>query len=100
MKKPEIPATIHDAYETFEAAGPGAIHYACDASGNVASVVIKCPGCGQVLALPLQRDPAQPFAPVWGFNGSRAKPSLAPSVHHKGECGWHGWLRKGRWRGC
>jgi hypothetical protein len=33
--------------------------------------------------------------PSWNWNGSKASPTLQPSVHHKGH--WHGYLKDGYW---
>lgn len=36
--------------------------------------------------------------PTWEWNGSLDRPSLRPSVWHKGH--WHGWLTDGVWTSC
>lgn len=34
--------------------------------------------------------------PSWNWNGSTSRPTLTPSVHHKGH--WHGYLTDGFWK--
>lgn len=48
---------------------------------------------GETAALPLR--PATPEHPSWEWNGNRDKPTLSPSILHRGVCAWHGYLRDG-----
>lgn len=68
--------------------------------GGFQGMVICCPGCGEMSALPF-RPRTEP--PSWDWDGDRINPTLTPSVLHtkeKGGCGWHGWLTKGEWVSC
>lgn len=87
---------VHD-HDDFEAGGPGVVQFAYHGS-QPASLLIKCPGCGQPSALPLDTTKK----PSWQLV-SMAPLTLAPSIHHNaGEspCGWHGYLRAGIFRPC
>ena len=59
---------------------------------------INCPGCGHESYLPFEgATSTTKHGPSWEWNGDKVQPTLSPSVHSTGCCGWHGWLRKGIW---
>lgn len=62
-----------------------------------------CPcGCGSLGPLTVgngfKPDNENGTIATWNWNGSIDKPTLQPSVHHRGH--WHGWLTDGVWRSC
>ena len=71
--------------------------FVSDTSNNTAGIAIKCPGCGSESYLSVKKDYPPPN---WEWNGNEEKPTLTPSVHSVGCCGWHGWLRDGEWVKC
>lgn len=83
---------IHHA----EMKDPGDFQY----YGGFQGMVMCCPGCGVMNALPFH---PRPDPPAWNWNGDRINPTLTPSVLHtkeKGGCGWHGYLTNGEWVPC
>lgn len=66
-------------------------------------LAIRCPGCGRLSSLPLD---SRERSDSWMHSGdlvTGAGLTLSPSVHHtveRGGCGWHGWMRVGRWVPC
>lgn len=86
---------VHDS-DLFEAGGPGTVMFASDKDGDDACLLIKCPGCGEKSALPLD-DSTDPSRPGWKLV-NKDPITLNPSVHHSVfSCGWHGYLRNGEW---
>lgn len=84
-------ATIYDSFEDLSENGvPGAIHYLDS------GLAIRCPGCGKESCLPTEPG----MAHQWNWDGNKESPTLTPSVHSVGCCGWHGYLRKGIWESC
>lgn len=78
---------------------PGSFFVGDEAPNGNRRFWYQCPcGCGAVGALlvGVNRKPAD--SPSWNWNGSLDKPTLTPSVHHRGH--WHGWLTDGVWRSC
>lgn len=67
----------------------GDYEFAVDSTGEVSTMLISCPGCGEVQGLPLK---------IWSWNGNRELPTLSPSINHVG-C-WHGWLIAGEFIAC
>ncbi|MEO9606877.1 MULTISPECIES: DUF6527 family protein [Roseobacteraceae] len=68
-------------------------------SGEVSKwACMRCPGgCGKQISLSL--NPAR--RPRWGVsNDAWLRPTLAPSVHQKNECGCHFLLQNGKVRWC
>lgn len=58
-----------------------------------------CPcGCGAMAPIIVGNGFKPAEGPSWNWNGSLDKPTLTPSVHHRGH--WHGWLTDGVWRSC
>lgn len=53
--------------------------------------------CGEIL---VGYPDKPPHHPSWHFNGDIEKPTLHPSVNCTGGCGWHGWLKEGKWVEC
>ena len=71
--------------------------------------ILTCPGCGQQSGLFLHpRDPGVPRWTVTSGDPSKAEGlTLSPSIHHQkttnpltSGCGWHGYLREGRFVPC
>lgn len=56
--------------------------------GEKIGMVLCCPGCKSVHAIPFVGD-----GPKRQWNGNPDKPTLHPSLNHPG-C-WHGWLKAG-----
>jgi hypothetical protein len=62
-------------------------------------MIICCPGCKGVSALPFRKPSQWAKQPHdWHFDGNYDKPTLTPSIHHVG-C-WHGHLRSGAFTSC
>lgn len=58
-----------------------------------------CPcGCGRFARLIVGNGFKPACGPSWNWNGSFDKPTLKPSVHHRGH--WHGYLTDGVWKSC
>lgn len=58
-----------------------------------------CPcGCGSLAPLIVGNGFKPSDGPSWKWNGSLGKPTLKPSVHHRGH--WHGYLTDGVWESC
>lgn len=58
-----------------------------------------CPcGCGLRASILVGNGFKPADSPSWNWNGSREKPTLQPSIHHRDH--WHGWLTDGVWRSC
>lgn len=98
-------ATLVNDLELFEAGGPGTvmiIYGVFDPFGVLddtqpAQLAIKCPGCGEQSALPLDGS-TDPASPGWALTHVKGRITLTPSVHHDVPgCGWHGHLRDGEW---
>jgi len=55
---------------------------------------------GSIVGLRVSRDGPQSGGPVpvWGWDGNREAPTLAPSIHLVGE--WHGYLQAGFLSSC
>ena len=72
--------------------------------GTVTGYAYACPGCAARDWLPLGPDNPQPRWDVTA--GDPAQPAtvtLSPSILHaveRGGCGWHGYLRAGRFEPC
>ena len=66
----------------------------CD---GVTGLGINCPGCGKESYLHLTDENGRGLEPCWHWDGDPKKPTLKPSVHSVGCCGWHGYLRNGIW---
>lgn len=67
----------------------------------VAGYLMRCPGCGQESALPLGSSPGARWTVTAGDPRTGAGLTLSPSVWHRVlSCGWHGWVRDGRWVPC
>ncbi|MCE5185111.1 MAG: hypothetical protein LLF76_03180 [Planctomycetaceae bacterium] len=90
-------ATVCKVYQDFEAAPAGAILPAYRGD-QISSLMMKCPGCGQVSGLQIRphQDPGNPNS--WEMSGWPDEVTLTPSVHHSFGCGWHGWLKNGKWK--
>ena len=72
-----------------------------DPGGPVTAYGFSCPGCGGASILHLGTGPS---GHTWHVTaGEAAKPetvTLAPSIHHSGGCGWHGFLTAGVFTSC
>ncbi len=55
-------------------------------------LLFKCPGCGEVASIPISMEGS---GKDWKWDGNKESPTLNPSIHSVGCCGWHGWLRGG-----
>ena len=77
---------------------PGAFEFYSYQGVYPAGMIYNCPcGCGKLGSL--QFSPSfRGDKPSWQWNGSKERPTLAPSIWDKGH--WHGWLTDGEWRSC
>lgn len=98
-----MPVRVVDDYDAYEAHGqPGDVcvttHHG---SSDVAGYLMRCPGCGQESSLPLGSSPGARWVVTAGDVHTGAGLTLSPSVWHRvPSCGWHGWVRDGRWVPC
>ena len=62
-----------------------------------------CPGCGAISGM-LVAHPKPGASPSWDIVSGSLKDvttwSLSPSIHCRGCCGWHGYLRNGVFESC
>ena len=97
-----MPVRVLD-HDTYESAGqPGDVCVTTRHGGDaVAGYLMRCPGCGQESALPLGSSPGARWTVTAGDPRTGAGLTLSPSVWHRvPSCGWHGWVRDGRWVPC
>lgn len=70
---------------------PGAYVFSKDGYGDVAGLIFRCPcGCGELAHIGIGDA-------GWSWDGDESAPTLHPSLNNPDGCGWHGWLRGGRW---
>ena len=71
-----------------------------DGKEHIACMILICPGCKMISALPLMKPSLWPRLPGedWHWNGNIDRPTLSPSIHHVG-C-WHGHLVDGVLKAC
>src|SRR5438270_5163857 len=62
-------------------------------------MMLACPGCGHVSGMTVG-SPKPPHSPSWEVTGPKDAPTLSPSVHCTGCCGWHGYLTDGVFESC
>jgi len=87
-------ARVVQSLADFEAGAAGTAMFTNDRR----TFMFKCPGCGEASALPLRND-QDTSRPGWKSTGPLERPTLAPSIHHAVQsCGWHGFLREGRFQ--
>lgn len=86
-----------------EGVGPGCLERLAN------GYMMACPGCATQLVVPVNFPGKPPnTAPAYtvtaGDPDTLAGLTLSPSIHHPashpGGCGWHGWLREGRFVPC
>lgn len=89
----------HDTYETTGQPGDVCVtvHHGRPV---VAGYMMRCPGCGQESALPIASAGHAGWAVTAGDVRTGAGLTLSPSVWHRAGCGWHGYVRDGRWVPC
>ena len=87
-------ATVASNWDELEAAEPGAV-LACDADGEIGSLVVKCPGCGDLATIDVDED--GPRAEHWKLTWFPLLPTLDHPVSHR-PCGWSGRLTNGIWK--
>jgi len=59
----------------------------------------NCPcGCTRRMAIPLRAWDEPPTAQTsWQWDGNRQCPTLNPSIRRMTPCGFHGYLKTGKW---
>lgn len=92
-----IKAAICQIVEEFATAPPGAVLPAYREK-EISSLMVKCPGCGQVSGLQIQPHVDKGNPNSWDLTGWPDAVTLSPGVHHSFGCGWHGRLKKGIWK--
>ena len=101
-----IPAVVCKTMDEFERAGKGAVFFPSSTDnasprpeeGGVNEIWNNCAGCGRRCFLRIGGE----ISPKWKLE-SLDPLTLSPSVHHNealGGCGWHGYLREGKWVEC
>ena len=63
-----------------------------------AALAYTCPGCNRPGAVSVRPAPADRQS--WEWDGNVELPTLKPSLHHVGCCGWHGYLTAGEFTSC
>lgn len=103
-KRTGIKATVLDGWPEDGYAEPGGILWATDKDGNKVAMVLACPGCGEMGSMDVGHPKPQTGRPSWDVTGGSmddvATLTLAPSIHCKGCCGWHGYLVNGVFQSC
>ena len=61
--------------------------------GDVGGVAFDCPGCGGDCWVPVN------VVHGWSWDGNEVEPTLTPSLGPRC-CGWHGYLKAGRFVPC
>mgnify|MGYP006908306056 CR=1 FL=1 len=80
---------------------PGDWCYVSNSQEETSGMVIRCPGCGAKSWLQFEgTSTTVSQGAKWKWDGNREHPTLKPSVHSTGCCGWHGWLTNGEWKEC
>lgn len=98
MANATVRGQLVDNMEGHQAAGD--FSYAVDRSGQIVALLYVCPcGCGKPGAVRFG-TPGNPDDPRWIWDLNRAEPTLTPSIRRRTDCGWHGHLVKGEWKGC
>lgn len=94
----ELPGTaLAYGVSIFDVSTPGAFTF----SEGDAHLMYCCPCCGEQRGIPISTG--QKEKSHWLWDGNREKPTLSPSIWHRGDlqtppqCSWHGWLRRGVW---
>lgn len=79
---------------------PGSFYVTSPMDDGLQTFWYCCPcGCGAAGVLNVGNGfKPQTSRPSWNWNGSLDRPTLTPSVWHKGH--WHGFLTDGVWRSC
>lgn len=98
-----MPVRVVDNLDAFEEHGQPGDVLPTTASGGcgVEGYLMRCPGCGQESSLPLGSSPGARWTVTAGDPQTGAGLTLSPSVWHRvPSCGWHGWVRDGRWVPC
>ena len=81
-----------------ELTNPGDWSYTSNSSNETAGMCILCPGCGAESYLQFANTSSTvDSGSKWNWDGNRELPTLTPSVHSTGCCGWHGFLKQGKW---
>ena len=83
--------------DKIEGAPPGSVEFR-HIDGKLMGVAITCLGCGEESWIPADKDDKRGWELV-----SEDPLTLKPSLHHdkkKGGCGWHGYIRDGKWEVC
>lgn len=96
-KRSNLPAkaVIFDQGDGYPGiADPGAFEFV-----GYSTLVLACPGCGQVSSMRVG-NPKPLEKPSWEVSGTPQQPTLKPSIHCVGCCGWHGYLRGGIFESC
>jgi len=93
-------AKVCENYDELEHSEPGAILPARNASGAITTIIHRCPGCGEIGGLAVQRPLGG--GPSWRMSGALTELTLSPSIVHAGTvhggCGYHGFLVSGEWK--
>ena len=96
-------ATVVSDFEEVWQAGPGAVLILLGPAGAVGrrSVVLACPGCGDVASMRVYLPgEAKPPSPSWLLEGVGGALTMHPSINCVGCCGRHGWLSDCVFRKC
>jgi hypothetical protein len=71
----------------------------------LATFWFACPGCGMVGGITIGLEEKPDLPPSWLLTPQSTKSdittwTLTPSIHCIGCCGWHGYLREGKFVSC
>ena len=77
---------------------PGDFSYTLNSAEETAGMCILCPGCGNESYLQfVNTTTTVELGSKWTWDNNREQPTLTPSVYSAGCCGWHGYLKSGKW---
>lgn len=97
MNVPEL-TSLPPEWRAGEVNTPGAVRLLDDRPGCERVLVMACPGCGRVSGMRVGLGAKPADSPSWRLDGNPDDPktwTLSPSIHCKGCCGWHGYLKNG-----
>lgn len=104
MIKADAIATRVDGFDECKNPGDFYITEPNEHEGGARRLSFLCPcGCGVLCGCKI-RDDGQNIGGAWGWNGSKNKPTLTPSIRISGktpsEEHWHGYLTDGVFKSC
>lgn len=92
-----IHSNMNDTTEFPEKLGEWQIVEDRDQSPPAKLFMFACPRAKDQLTCMVPIAPATtPAGAKWHWDGNTTEPTLTPSIHCTGGCGWHGFVRSGK----